>query len=198
MSAPPAEEPKAVERSPIEQAFDSIQDEDSRKLIAGRLTAMVNALDASKAEKDALSQKYDGLVQASSVNERMLKNQLQLFQNQLGEEMCNDYCLTDAHTAPAIAAAKEDPAQLMQVFERTMVAASKHMMTNGSASRKRKAAVADELTPEVAAASDAVAMAVVQEDAVPIAASAAVAAAAVPAAEDSDVLSRALAATFSH
>ena len=70
-------------------------------------------------------------------------------------------------------------------------------MTNGSASRKRKANQAEELTPEVVAASDAVAMSVVQEDAAPIAASAAVAAA-VPQANDSDILSRALAASFSH
>ena len=78
------EEPKASERLPIEQAFDSIQDEDSRKLIAGRLTAMVNALDASKA-KEALS-KSTKVLQASSVNERMLKISFSFSKISLGKK----------------------------------------------------------------------------------------------------------------
>lgn len=119
-SAPPlvmsAEEAQPPQRSEIEQAFDSIDNEETRKVIAARLTAMVKSLDATKAEKEALEQKYSGLVKASSVNERMLKNQLSLFQKQLGEQMCSDYCLNDDQTHSAIDGARDDPAALMQVL----------------------------------------------------------------------------------
>ena len=80
-----------------------------------------------------------------------------------------------------------------------MVAASKRLMVAGAPenSRKRKADVAEDLSPAVVAASNAAAaMAVVEEPAV-VAASAAAAAAASPA-EEEDILARALAATFSH
>ena len=181
-------------KTPIEKAFDSIEDEATRNIIAARLTEMVQKLDKEQAARQQAEQHAQSIVKASKVNEDMLKNQLSLFQKQLGEKLCTSYCLDDKSTHQAIDSAKENPAALMQLFDRAVVAASKKIMESSmeAPSRKRKAE-SEIVAPEVARAPETVV-------AEPVAASASVAAEAVAVdtanLSATDILKRAMALSF--
>ena len=144
-------------KTPIEKAFDSIPDENTRNVIAARLTQMVQKLDAEQAARKQAEEHANSIVKASKVNEDMLKTQLSLFQKQLGEKLCSSYCLDDESTHRAIDTAKENPAALLQVFDRAMVAASRKFMESSSetTSRKRKAEP-ETISPEVVKATESV------------------------------------------
>lgn len=60
-------------KTPIEAAFDSISDEQTRSVIANRLTEMVKKLDAEQAARKAAESRVDDITRASKVNEDMLK-----------------------------------------------------------------------------------------------------------------------------
>ena len=202
-----------VSVTPLEAALAAVSNEEHRKLLADRFSAMVAATDAEKAKaveaeqrRAELEKKLADQQASSKINQEMLQNQLAMLQANLGQELSSTFHLDPKQTQCAIES--EDANLVRNTFERAITAANRRLMQLSAdaaigGSRKRKAdpepAV---LAPEVVAASEA---AVAQQAAAAVA-TPEVVAASKPVAMDtsatdatpSDLLSRAMAATFQY
>lgn len=71
----------------------------------------------------------------------MMKQQLDILRQNLGEELTQNYAITSEHCAPLFDS--EDPTAMKQIFDRVLIAANMRMMMTKSSSsqpsRKRRA-----------------------------------------------------------
>jgi hypothetical protein len=199
--------------TPLEAALAGVTNEEHRKLLAERFTAMVAATDAEKlraeeAEKkrQELEQKLNQQEVSSRINQEMLQNQLQMLQANVGTELSSTFHLDPQATKCALESG--DANVVRDTFERAIMAANRRMMQLAAdatvvSSRKRdREAEPVVLAPEVVAASESVAAAAAAAAAAPtVVAASAPAVAMDTAAEEptgQNLLERAMAATFSY
>ena len=198
--------------TPLEAALAGVTNEEHRKLLAERFTAMVAATDAEKTraadaelKRQELEKKLNEQQVTSRINQEMLQNQLQMLQANVGTELSSTFHLDPQATKCALESG--DANVVRDTFERAIMAANRRMMqlaADQSLVDTRKRSRESEpvvLAPEVVAASEAAAAAVPK----PAAAAPAVVAASAPAAMDTagdatgqNLLMRAMAATFQY
>lgn len=126
----------------IEQAMDTLPEE-SRRLIAARLTEMCARVDEAKAAQknaenardSAKKEKEQALVAAKNgeVNVGMLKSQLAIMRDNLGEELISNYHITPQHCAPLLES--NDPNDVRRVVDRVLLAANAKLMMATQISR---------------------------------------------------------------
>jgi len=131
--------------------------------------------DAEDARNQALSEASEARSAAKdgAINVGMLKSQMEILRENLGNELTDNYHISEAHCAPLLESS--DPNDMRRVVDRVLCAANMKMMMSKStivsepiaASRKRKAEVHVEPVPEHVFAVPAVPIARVQMDTSP-------------------------------
>ena len=124
-----------VQKPLIEQAMEGLPEE-HRSIIAARLSEMCKRTDDALAAKKTAEEERDiakkakeiAIIQAKNgeVNVGMLKSQLDIMRDNLGQELISNYHITAEHCAPLLES--NDPNDVRRVVDRVLLAANAKMM----------------------------------------------------------------------